>query len=60
MEISKTYPDCIPMHKHGYHFISKELVEHYLNTDIPYAEFTKLDEKVVKPKSAMEALLKYD
>ena len=60
MEISKTYPDCIPMHKHGYHFISKELVEHYLNTDIPYAEFPKIKPKVVKPKTEMEALLQYD
>ena len=55
MEISKTYPDDLPMHKHGHYFISKELIEHYINNDIPCAEFPVIEPKqVVKPKQALE------
>jgi hypothetical protein len=35
MEISKTYPDDLPMHKHGHYFISKELLEFYINNKTP-------------------------
>ena len=46
MEISKEYPDDLPKHKHGHYFISKELIEYYLNNEIDKPKFAEFEGEI--------------
>ena len=46
MEICKEYPDSLPKHKHGHYFISKELIEYYLNNKIEEPKFPEFENKI--------------
>jgi hypothetical protein len=47
-EISKKYPDDLPMHKNGHYFISKELLDYYMNYNKAPAKFPIIKKKKQK------------
>ena len=48
MEISKEWPDDLPKGSHGHYHINKELIEYYLNNDIPQATLPEVEVKEKK------------
>ena len=54
MEISKDWPDDLPKGPHGHYHINKELIEYYLNNDIPQATRPEIEIKE-KKEEGLEA-----
>ena len=54
MEISKDWPDDLPKGSHGHYHINKEIVEYYLNNDIPQATLPEIEIKE-KKEEGLEA-----
>jgi len=54
MEISKDWPDDLPKGPHGHYHINKELIEYYLNNDIPQATLPEIEIKE-KKEEGLEA-----
>ena len=56
MEISKDWPDDLPKGPHGHYHINKEIIEYYLNNDIPQATLPEIEIKE-KKEEGLEAFL---
>ena len=54
MEISKDWPDDLPKHAHGHYHINKEIIEYYLNNDIPQATLPEIEIKENKEEGLEE------
>ena len=54
MEISREFPDDLPKGSHGHYHINKELIEYYLNNDIPQATLPEIEIKE-KKEEGLEA-----